>query len=113
MAAEPRIKATVLGLCGLAQPSDDTPYITERLAEDAPRVRQPTLFLVQWDDELVLRDGAFALFDLLGADDKRLYAHPGRHHETPAHVRATTAAFLAGQLTDMTTPDATWHVLSP
>ena len=99
VAAEPRIKAAVLGLCGLTRPSGDTPNITERLKEDAPRVRQPTLFLVQWDDELFPREGAFALFDLLGADDKRLYAHPGRHHETPAHARATTAAFLAGRLT--------------
>lgn len=99
VAAEPRIKAAVLGLCGLTRPSGDAPYITQRLAEDAPRVHQPTLFLVQWDDELFPREGAFALFDLLGADDKRLHAHPGRHHETPAHARAATAAFLAGQLT--------------
>ena len=99
VAAEPRIKAAVLGLCGLTRPSGDALYITERLAEDAPRVRQPTLFLVQWDGELFPRDGAFALFDLLGTDDKRLYAHPGRHHETPAHARATTTAFLAGRLT--------------
>lgn len=99
VAAEPRITAAVLGLCGLTRPSGDTPYVTERLTRDAPRVRQPVLFLVQWDDELFPRDGAFALFDLLGSDEKRLHAHPGRHHETPAHARVATAAFLAGQLT--------------
>ena len=98
IASEPRIKAAVLGLCGLTAPSGERPLISERLAADAPGVRCATLFLVQWDDELFPREGAFALFDLLGAADKRLLANPGGHSETPEHVRKTTTEFLAGQL---------------
>ena len=69
-----------------------------RLARDAPRLRCPTLFLMQWDDELFARDGVLALFDLIGADDKRLYANPGGHAATPEHVRTATSAFIAEQL---------------
>ncbi len=99
VAAEPRIRAAVLGLCGLSGASDDRAYLSERLAADAPHVRCPTLFLMQWDDELFDREGVLALFDLLGAGDKRLLAHPGRHGETPSHAREATTSFLAGQLT--------------
>ena len=53
---------------------------------------------MQWDDELFARDGVLALFDLIGADDKRLYANPGRHAATPEHVRTATSAFIAEQL---------------
>ena len=61
-------------------------------------MRCPTLFVVQWDDELFDREGAFALFELLGARDRRLLAHPGLHHETPEHLRDATTRFLAEQL---------------
>ena len=98
VAAEPRIRAAVLGLCGLTTQAGGPLDAGERLARDAPHISQPLLFLVQWDDELFPREGAFSLFDLLGSREKRLYAHPGKHHETPQHARATTAAFLADQL---------------
>lgn len=98
VAAEPRIRAAVLGLCGFSGPAHDGATYAERLRADAPRVRCPTLFVVQWDDELFDREGAFALFELLGAEDRRLLAHPGLHHETPEHVRDATTRFLAEQL---------------
>ena len=70
----------------------------ERLARDAPRLACPTLFLMQWDDELFERESVLALFDLLGAEDKRLYANPGGHAETPEHVRYAGREFIAAQL---------------
>jgi dienelactone hydrolase len=92
VAAEPRMRAAVLGLCGLTGPTRD------RLAVDAPRVTVPTLFLVQWDDELFPRDSAFALFAALGTPDKRLHAHPGAHGAVPAEELDGAEAFLAWHL---------------
>jgi len=80
VAAEPRIRAAVLGLAG------ETP----RLLEEATRVRCAVLFLMQWDDELFDRPSVFALFEALGTADKRLLAHPGLHGEAPS-LRARPA----------------------
>src|SRR4051812_15033103 len=73
LAAEPRIRAAVLGLLGV-----------HGLAETAARVTVPVQFLLQWDDSLVNRDQALALFDALGSKDKTLHANPGDHGEIPA-----------------------------
>jgi cephalosporin-C deacetylase-like acetyl esterase len=101
IASEPRIRAAVLGLAGLHDEFGRTTGINERLAHDAPSVRCPVLFIVQWDDELVARDGAFELFGLLGSPDKRMHVHPGSHHEVPLHSGETTTRFLAEQLTGL------------
>lgn len=53
IAAEPRIRAAVLGLLGF-----------RGLAEDAARITVPVQFLILWDDQMVLRDQSLALFDL-------------------------------------------------
>lgn len=89
VAAEPRVRAAVLGLMGLTGPT------RARLAADAPRVRCPVLFLVQWDDELFARTTAFALWAALGAADKRLHLHPGSHGDLPAEEFEQSEAFLA------------------
>ena len=99
VASEPRIKAAVLGLCGLERADGEQLGVGGRLAADAPRVRCPTLFLMQWDDELFTRAGQLAFFDLLGAEDKRLSASPGGHADAPEHTRTSAAAFLAQQIT--------------
>jgi dienelactone hydrolase len=92
VAAEPRVAVAVLGLMGIAGPTK------ERFAADAPAVRCPVLFLVQWHDELFRRERAFELFDALGSTDKRLHAHPGMHAEVPAEEFAASGAFLAAHL---------------
>jgi dienelactone hydrolase len=92
VAAELRFDAAVLGLMGLTGPTRD------RLARDAPRVRCPVLFVAQWDDELFPRDTAFALFDALGTDDKRLHAHPGRHGAVPKEEFSLTVNFVHRRL---------------
>jgi dienelactone hydrolase len=95
VAAEPRIKVAVLGLCGFTGPSADRGRIATRHAAEAPRITCPVLFFVQWHDERFYRQGAFDLFDQVGSKDKRLHAHPGAHGELPAaEATDATIAFL-------------------
>jgi dienelactone hydrolase len=92
VAAEDRIGAAVLGLMGLTGPT------RSRIARDAPRLRCPVLFLVQWDDELFRRADALALWEALGPSDKRLHAHPGGHGDLPVEAFEASARFLAARL---------------
>ncbi len=92
VAAEPRVRVAVLGLMGAWGPN------AERLVDDAARISCPVRFLVQWDDELVPRDRALELFDLLAAREKALRAHPGRHVEVPSDEMRDIPGFLAAHL---------------
>jgi hypothetical protein len=93
VASDARIEACVLGLAGLTGPT------VGRLANDAPNVTIPTLFLVQLGDELFSTDASLALFEALGTTDKRLYAAPGRHRDVPADAFQLSIDFLASRLT--------------
>ncbi len=92
VAAEERVVVAVLGLMGLTGPT------RERFEADAPLVRCPLLFLVQWHDELFPRDRALELFDAIGSTDKRLHAHPGLHGEVPAEEFEASGRFLGSHL---------------
>ena len=92
VAGEPRVRAAVLGLMGTTGPT------RERLVADAPQVTVPTLFLVQYDDELVPRDDAISLFGLLGAADKTLIMSPGAHGAVTAESFHRSADFLRDRL---------------
>ena len=98
VAAEPRIAAAVLGLCGLRGSSIDRSGIEGRLAADAPRVTCPLMYHVQWDDERFDRDSAFELYGMLGATDKRLQSTPGLHAGASLEAQATLRLFLAERL---------------
>jgi pimeloyl-ACP methyl ester carboxylesterase len=98
VAVEPRIRAAVLGLMGTTGPS------RQRLVADAPRVVVPTLFLLQWDDELVQREEGFNLFGLIGASDKTLLASPGAHAAVPTESFHRTAHFLVDRLSRASNP---------
>jgi dienelactone hydrolase len=98
VAAEPRIKAAVLGLCGFAGSSAIRGRFGDRHRADAPNVTCPLMFMVQWDDERFDHDGAFELFGMLGATDKRMHVHPGLHAELPQEGRDATREFLAARL---------------
>lgn len=87
VAAEPRVRAAVLGL-GLALAS----------AEDAARITIPVEFLVQWDDERVPRAQSLALFDALASAEKTLHANPGKHGEVPAFELDSTLRFFSRHL---------------
>ncbi|WP_240776830.1 dienelactone hydrolase family protein [Nonomuraea basaltis] len=84
LAAEPRVRAAVLGLLGV-----------HGLAGTAARVTVPVQFLLQWDDTRVPRDQALALFDALGSSDKTLHANPGDHGEIPAYETDDALRFFA------------------
>lgn len=89
VAAEPRVRAAVLGLMGVQGPTG------RRMADDARKLRCPVLFLQQWDDELVPRERAAALFDAIASPDKQLHANPGRHAAVPAREVRASEDFLA------------------
>jgi dienelactone hydrolase len=87
VAAEPRVRAAVLGLGGALAS-----------AEVAARITVPVEFLVQWDDERVPRDQSLALFDAFASAEKTLHANPGRHGEIPAFELDSTLRFFARHL---------------
>ncbi len=95
LAAEPRIAVGVLGLMGIRP---DGGRIAARLAEDAPNVRCPVLFLQQRHDELFPVETSGKLFDELGSTDKRLHAHPGAHAAVPPEEFRASEEFLARYL---------------
>jgi dienelactone hydrolase len=80
-AAGDRLRCAVLGKNGMRQASPlvAATNMAPRFTQDAPNIKVPVLFHVQWDDELFARDGQFELFDLIGTPDKRLIAFPGPH----------------------------------
>lgn len=87
VAAEPRVRAAVLGLGGALAS-----------AGAAARITVPVEFLIQWDDERVPRAQSLALFDALASAEKTLHANPGRHGEVPAFEVDSTLRFFARHL---------------
>lgn len=87
VAAEPRIRAAVLGLGGALASADD-----------AARITAPVQFLLQWDDERIPRTQSLALFDVLASAEKTLHANPGKHAEIPAFELDSTIRFFARHL---------------
>ena len=80
-AAGDRLRCAALGKNALEtkDPSRASAHAGPRLKIDAPKIRIPVLFHMQWDDELFARESQCALFDLIGSEDKRLIAYPGPH----------------------------------
>lgn len=92
LAAEPRIRAAVLGMWGLSYPNSG------RLAVDAPAVQCPLLFQQKWGDEIFTRDSQIELFDRLGAEDKRLKIYMGGHKNPEGEQLDDIFAFLLARL---------------
>jgi dienelactone hydrolase len=99
-----RLRCLVIGKFGLEQAEmvdprpDSRLEVAERLARAARAVTMPTLFHLQWHDEIFPRSGQLGLFDLLGSADKRLNAYPGRHRTTPAEAIECWQGFVARHL---------------
>jgi len=87
VAAEPRIRAAVLGLAGQLG-----------LAERAARITVPVQFLMQWHDQRVSRAQSLALFDALGSAEKTLHANPGDHGDLPEFELDSSLRFFARHL---------------
>jgi dienelactone hydrolase len=98
VASEPRLSAAVLGACGFVGGTAGGGLFVERLRADAPRLKCPVLFMVQWDDEIFDRDGALELFDAIGSQDKRMHVHPGKHGDFPQEAADAAREFLAARL---------------
>ena len=94
------LRCAVFGKFGLDEspPLYPGPDTTARTRSDARQIMAPTLFHVQWDDELFPRDGQLALFDLLGSRDKQLIAFPGAHAETHPTAPAMWCGFIVNHL---------------
>jgi dienelactone hydrolase len=93
-AAGDRLRCAVLGKNGMRQTAamPIAVNMAQRFKQDAPTIRVPVLFHVQWDDELFPRDGQFELFDMLGTQDKQLIAFPGPYGAAaPAAIEAWCA----------------------
>ena len=87
VAAEPRVRAAVLGLGGALAS-----------AGAAARITVPVEFLVQWDDERVPRAQCLALFDAFASAEKTLHANPGRHGDLPSFETDSSLRFFARHL---------------
>jgi dienelactone hydrolase len=87
IAAEPRIRAAVLGLNG-----------AETSAEAAAQITVPVEFLVQWDDERVPRAASLALFDVFASAEKTLHANPGKHGDLPVFELDSALRFFTRHL---------------
>ncbi|MFD8816149.1 dienelactone hydrolase family protein [Streptomyces sp. NPDC059627] len=95
-----RLRCAVLGKFGLWQGPAlhkglEAP---ERIATDARRITAPTLFHIQWHDEIFPRDGQLALFDALGAPDKQLIGYTGAHTDTKPVATALWRHFVSRHL---------------
>jgi dienelactone hydrolase len=99
-AAGDRLRCAVLGKNGMRQASSSPAAVNmgPRFKQDAPQIKVPVLFHVQWDDELFPRDGQFELFDLIGTHDKRLIAFPGPHSGAAPEAIHAWCEFLAHHL---------------
>lgn len=91
LASEPRIVAGVLGLGALREGADN-------LRGQAAHIEIPLLFLFQWDDELMTREGGLALWDAFGAEEKTMHINPGPHVGIPIFERDAALAFYKRHL---------------
>jgi dienelactone hydrolase len=92
IAAEPRIRAAVLGLSGAETPAE------AGVAEAATLITVPVEFLVQWDDENVPRAASLALFNAFACAEKTLHANSGGHRDVPVFELESTLRFFTRHL---------------
>ncbi len=87
VAAEPRVRAAVLGLNEVATS-----------AGSAAQITVPVEFLLQWDDERVPREGSLALFDEFSSSKKTLQGNAGKHADLPRFEMESSLRFFMRHL---------------
>ena len=95
-----RLRCAALGKFGLQQGPGlpDGLARPERAAEQARHITAPTLFHLQWHDEVFPRAGQLALFELFGSPDKELMGYSGTHAETKPRAIERWRDFIVGHL---------------
>lgn len=86
-ALDSRITAAAFGLCW-----------PDTLLAAARQITVPVQYAMQWDDELISREAALALFDAFGSTEKSLHANTGRHNDFPSHEADSAVRFLLRHL---------------
>jgi dienelactone hydrolase len=89
LAAEPRVRAAVLGLAGIH---------TEEFEKAARSITIPLIFMCQWNDEVAPRDASLALYDAFGSAEKSMHANPGGHLGIPPFEREQWEQFYLRHL---------------
>ncbi|MEN3297318.1 MAG: hypothetical protein V7642_6571 [Burkholderiales bacterium] len=89
VAAEPRIRAAVLGMWGTSRAG------SERLVSDGHRVTCPVLFQQKRDDEFFTPEGQADVYEHLGSENKRLCIYPGGHVDPQGEQIDDAECFLA------------------
>ena len=99
-AAGDKLRCAALGKNALATKvaSSALAHSGERLGKDAPKIKVPLLFHMQWDDELFAKESQCELFDLIGSEDKRLISYPGPHARSTPESVDHWCAFIEGHL---------------
>jgi dienelactone hydrolase len=92
VAAEPRIRAAVLGMWGTCR------VASEQLAQDAPKIGIPVLFQRKADDPLFTVEGQEDIFERLGSPRKRLAVYPGGHTDPAGEQLRDIVVFLVDEL---------------
>lgn len=92
LAAEPRIRAAVLGMWGTSRVN------SQRLVEDARRVAIPVLFQQKKDDEFFTPEGQVEIYEALASRDKSLAVYEGLHTDPAGEQLAGLVSFLAVRL---------------
>ena len=72
--------------------------MTQQIRISASQIVAPTLFHLQWDDELFPREGQLELFDTLGSREKQLIAYAGAHGQTNPTAATRWTEFMARHL---------------
>lgn len=92
LARERRIRAASIGLWSSNYAASG------HLLEHAREVQCPVWFTQQWNDEFFDREGTLALFDAIGAEDKRMVIYPGPHVELEGERLQDAIGFLDSRL---------------
>ncbi len=88
LATDARYQCAVVGLSQLDP-------VHTRFRDAAARITIPLRYVMQWDDEVRVRQYGLDLFDTFASEDKSMHINPGRHNEIPAREADSWAAFFA------------------
>jgi dienelactone hydrolase len=95
VAADSRIKASVLGLYGLFPEGTAAP---KGWSDDARKISVPLIFVFQRSDELMTLQNGIDLYDAFASKEKAMHINPGGHTGIPESERETWKPFFVNHL---------------